>query len=171
MGIVGATLVAIALVGTPAADARLPVEVSVEAQAARLVALAVDPDPVATAELHARVRAGAAPGALMAMLDALRERPRADLGALVQTLAGYRRVDVRGRALAAWAALGERAADLAIAAAVEDTDLRIRRLAVALAERYPSAAAQMRIAALLAADPELAAELAAAAQLVPVEPS
>ncbi len=171
MGIVGAALVAFAVVGAPSAAEGTPVETSIEDQAARLVALAADVDPVAAAELRARVRAGAAPGALMAMLDLLRTKPRADLGDVVQTLAGYRRNDVRGRALAAWAALGGRDADLAIAAAAADTDEMIRRLAVALAQLHPSPAAQVRIAALLAADPDLAAEVSESPTLVPAEPT
>ncbi|MBX7082007.1 MAG: hypothetical protein K1X88_22565 [Nannocystaceae bacterium] len=145
-------------------------ERSVEEVSAKLLAWVADPDPAAAAALDARVRAGVPPGALLAVLDALARTPRLELGALLHELACYRSVDVRARALTAWAAMGDEAAPQAIARAAADVALPVRRLAVALAQRHPSAAARATIEDLLARDAELAAELAAPAPVLIEEP-
>ncbi len=147
------------------------VEHSVEDVTARLMALFAEPGPESAALLRARVDAGVPPGALLVLLDGQRAAPRADIMDVVQTLAGYRRVEVRARALAAWAASGGQDAVEAITRAADDTDPTIRRLAVALAAVHPSARADEIVAALLRDDPELAALLAAdGAAGVPSDP-
>jgi hypothetical protein len=144
---------------------------TVEAAAKHLLALLADPTPGAGTELRRRVDAGAPPGALTTMLDAYRTAPRIDVLDVVQALASYRRTDVRGRALAAWAEVGGAQSDRAIAAAASDVEPAIRKLAVALASRHPSPAAAQTIADLLARDEALAAELEAdEVELVPGDP-
>ncbi len=164
-------LAALVLAAAPA-RASAPVDPTVEEASRRLVALLADPTPEAALALRRRVEVGAPPGALMAMLDAFRSTPRIEVLDVVQELAGYRRADVRGRALAAWAATEGVQAERAIAAAAADTDPVIRKLAVALASLHPSAAAAKIVADLLARDTELAAELAdTELQLVPGDPT
>jgi hypothetical protein len=139
----------------------VPSEIAAMEVSARLRALLADRSPTAAIALRERVRLGAPPAALIAFLDAYGERPRAELLDVVRQLAQYRRVDVRAHALGAWAQTGPHEADLAIAAAADDVDAGIRRLAVALAERHPSPAASSRIADLLDHDRALAEEVAA----------
>lgn len=170
-------LVGIAIVVAAAALRPVPAQAepgrdtSVQEVGARLVALYDEPGPLTAASLRERVAAGVPPGALLVLLDRYRAAPRADLVDVVRTLASYRRVEVRGRALAAWAALGGRDAVAAIDLAAEDSALVVRRLAVALAAIHPSARADEIVAELLRDDPELAAELAAdAGPMVPEDP-
>jgi len=139
-----------------------PSERAVDQVAKRLVAWLADPAPEAATALRQRVRAGVPPRALIVLLDRYRQRPRAELADLVAELAGYRRVDVRAHALAAWAETGGRHADLAIAAASRDLERSIRRLAIAIAKRHPSPAADVYIGELLARDEVLAKEVEAA---------
>jgi hypothetical protein len=143
---------------------------SVEAVATRLVALFAEPGPVSAAQIRERIDGGLPPGALLVLLDAYRASPRADLVDVVKTLGTYRGVEVRARALAAWAALGGTDAVAAIAAAADDGEPIVRKLAVALAVAHPSARADEIVAELLRSDPDLAAELAESAQLVPEDP-
>lgn len=146
-------------------------ESSVEDVTARLVALYAEPGEASAAALRERVDAGVPPGALLVLLDAFRGAPRSELVDVVRTLSAYRGLEVRARALAAWASLGGTDALGAIALAAEDTDPLVRRLAVALAALHPSPPADDIVAALLRDDPELAAQLAAEAQpLVPEDP-
>lgn len=147
--------------GAPAKPATAPTEIAAMEVSARLRSLLADRSPSAALALRERVRLGAPPVALIAFLDAYRAHPRAELLDVVQQLAGYRRVDVRAHALGAWAQTNPHEADLAIAAAADDVDAGIRRLAVSLAERHPSAAASSRITELLDHDRALAEEVAA----------
>jgi hypothetical protein len=133
---------------------------SVEAVATRLVALLAEPGPVSAAQVRERVDGGVPPGALLVLLDAYRAQPRADLVDVVRGLGSYRGVEVRARALAAWAALGGNDAVGAITAAAADTDPLVRKLAVALAAAHPSSRADEIVAELLRSDTDLAAELA-----------
>jgi hypothetical protein len=144
-------------------DRAVPVrpETEVAAVSAHLVAWLQEPGSASADALRERVRRGAPPAALVAMLDAYQRAPRLELLDVVQQLASYRRVDVRARALVAWAASGPMHSDRAVAAAATDMAPSIRRLAVALSQRHPSAAAQVHVREMLAHDPELAAEAAA----------
>ena len=168
----------VGLVAITAAAALSPVRVqaqtpdtSVESVAQHLVGLLAEPGPVSAAMLRERIDAGVPPGAMLVVLDAYRAAPRDDLRDLVKALTTYRGLEVRLRALAAWAALGGSDADGAIAAAAEDIEPRVRRLAVALAAAYPSMRGDEVVAALLNSDRELAAELhAEATPLVPEGP-
>lgn len=169
--VVGIVAFAAVLGRAPSAVVAAPADASVQAVAERLVALLAEPGPVSAAMLRERVDAGVPPGALLVVLDAYRAAPRADLVEVVRSLAAYRGVEVRARALAAWAALGGSDAIAAIATAADDTDPLIRKLAVALAVAHPSMHSDETIARLLVADAELAAEIAAeAAPLVPEDP-
>jgi len=160
------------VVPSTAAAADDPPDRSVEDLAQRLCRWLADPDPTAAARLRAPVALGVPPGALLVLLDAYRAAPRPELSPMVQELAGYRRTDVRARALAAWAALDGAHADAAIAAAADDVERSIRKLAVALAQRFGTARADEIVAELLARDEPLRAEIeAAAAPIVPQEPS
>lgn len=152
--------------GAGAADVRAPVssERAIEQVAKKLVDWLADPSPAAAKALRERVRAGVPPRALLKFLDRYRATPRAEVLDVVQSLTGYRRIDVRSRALAAWAATDKKQAELAIAAAARDVVPSIRKLAVALAEQYPSKAAELVIDELLARDTELAAEVDGASQ-------
>lgn len=131
---------------------------SVEALAERLVAQLAEPGPQAAAEIRERIDAGVPPGALVVWLDAYRGAPRSDLLDVVSSLAGYRRVEVRGRALAALAANEGAHAVAAIEQAAADADPTIRRLALGLAQRHPSATADEIVRRLIASDPALASE-------------
>jgi len=166
--IAGVVVLATALGGSPV---QAEGDKSVEAVAARLVALFAEPGPTTAAQLRERVEGGVPPGALLVLLDAYRAAPRADLVDVVQGLGAYRGVEVRARALAAWAALGGTDAVAAIAAAADDGEPLVRKLAVALAAAHPSARADEIVAELLRTDPELAAHLAAeSGLLVPEDP-
>jgi hypothetical protein len=147
--------------GAGAADVRAPVsaEKATEQVAKRLVDWLADPSPDAAKALRERVRAGVPPRALLKFLDRYRAAPRAEVLDVVKSLTGYRRVDVRARALAAWAATDAKQAELAITAAARDVAPSIRKLAVALAKQYPSEAAAIVIDELLARDEGLAAEV------------
>jgi hypothetical protein len=149
--------------GAPKRRVTAPTELAAIDVTARLRELLADPRPAAAAALRERVGQGAPPVALLALLDAYRAKPRPELLDVVQGLASYRRTDVRAHALTAWAQTGPHEADLAIAAAADDLDPGIRRLAVSLAERHPSPAASSRIDDLLAHDHALAEEIAARA--------
>jgi hypothetical protein len=165
-----AALVMILCLGAGAAELRAA-ETSVEDVTARLVALYAEPGTESATALRERVDAGVPPGALLVLLDTFRAAPRSDLVDVVRMLSGYRGLEVRARALAAWASLGGSDAIGAIALAAEDTDPLVRRLAVALAVLHPSAPADEIVAALLRDDPELAAQIAAGDQpLVPEDP-
>lgn len=166
--ITGIVALAAALSGSPA---QAEGDKSVEAVATRLVALFAEPGPLSAAQLRERVDGGVPPGALLVLLDAYRAAPRADLVDVVQGLGTYRGVEVRARALAAWAALGGTDAVAAIGAAADDGEPLVRKLAVALAVAHPSARADEIVAELLRTDTELAAELASeSGLLVPEDP-
>lgn len=132
---------------------------SVEALAERLVTQLAEPGPQSAAEIRERIENGVPPGALVVWLDAYRGSPRYDLLDVVASLASYRRVEVRGRALAALAANEGTHSVAAIELAANDGDATIRRLAIGLAQRHPSATADEIIGRLLVRDPSLAAEL------------
>jgi hypothetical protein len=136
-------------------------EIAVVEVSAKLRGLLADRSPSAAATLRERVQLGAPPAALVALLDAYRARPRAELVDVVQDLAQYRRTDVRAHALLAWAETSAHDADLAIAAAATDVDPGIRRLAIVIAKLHPSPAASARISELLDHDRELAEAQAA----------
>lgn len=133
---------------------------SVEALAERLVTQLAEPGPQSAAEIRERIDNGVPPGALVVWLDAYRGAPRYDLLDVVSSLASYRRVEVRGRALAALAANEGTHSLAAIELAATDGDETIRRLAIGLAKRHPSATADEIVGRLLARDPALAAEVA-----------
>ncbi len=153
-----------------AADAMPNVpEQAVSEVSAHLVGWLGDASPASQRALRERVRRGAPPTALIAMLDAYRDAPRVELLDVVVELASYRRADVRGHALQAWAATSAAQADRAIAAATIDMDPAIRRVAWVLTRRHPSAAAQTHLREMLAHDPELARELEAATASAEVE--
>jgi hypothetical protein len=148
--------------GAGAADVRAPVspaERAIEQVTKTLLDALADPSPAAAKALRERVRAGVPPRALLKLLDRYRAAPRADVLDVVKSLTGYRRIDVRARALAAWAATDKAQAELAIAAAARDVAPSIRKLAVGLAKQYPSKAAELVIDELLARDEALAAEV------------
>jgi hypothetical protein len=170
-----ALVVALATVPCAATSARAATTVddrSVEALAQRLCRLLADPEPSAAIELRERVAAGVPPGALMVLLDAFRAAPRAELAGMVRELATYRRTEVRARAFAAWAALDGLDADAAIAAAADDLERPIRKLAVALAQVYGSATADAIVRDLLERDDVLRAEIEAdSAPIVPEGPT
>jgi hypothetical protein len=152
--------------GAGAANVRAPVspDRSTEQVAKRLVEWLADPSPEAAKRLRDRVNAGVPPRALLVLLDRYRAKPRTDVLDVVRSLAGYRRIDVRARAIAAWAATAPAQAELAITAAAHDVAPSIRKLAVALAKQYPSEAAEIAVEELLARDEALAAELNGAEQ-------
>ncbi|HWB74502.1 MAG TPA: hypothetical protein VG755_06095 [Nannocystaceae bacterium] len=155
--------------GTPQRMPTAPTEIAAVQVAAKLRALLADPSPKAVVALRERVQQGAPPAALVALLDAYRKQPRAELLDVVQELAQYRRSDVRAHALFAWAQTSAHEADLAIAAAATDVDPGIRRIAIVLAKQHPSPAASARIAELLDHDRPLADEVAAMAALEAAE--
>lgn len=134
----------------PATEARI------DAVAARLRAHVLDPRPEAGQVVTRAVRRGLPPAVLAVVLDVLREHPRADLLPVVRELACDRRVEIRGRAFVAWAALGGVQAQASIEAAADDLDPRLRRLAWVLATQHPSEAAERTVQALLARDAALA---------------
>lgn len=127
---------------------------------ARLHTWLEDPSPTAATAIRERVALGAPPAALIALLDELRSTPRASLLDVVQSLATYRRADVRGHAFAAWAEFGPEQAERAIAAAAVDLDPSVRRLVPALAARHPSERVEQLVVDLLDRDTELAAAMA-----------
>lgn len=118
-----------------------------------------DPSAAGAEAIRERVALGAPPDALVVLLEGMRESPRPDLADIAQGLAGYRRADIRGHAIAAWAELGGAQAERAIAAAATDLDPGIRTLAPALASRHPSERAAQIVVDLLARDADLAAVL------------
>ena len=109
--------------------------------------------------LAERIARGVPPGPLAAALDAIGRNPDPVYLAVVQREVSHRRVEVRGRALLALAALG--AAEDAVARAADDHDRRVRRVALFLAQHHSSPAIAAVIAELLRRDPELAAEAGA----------
>lgn len=122
----------------------------------------VEQDDAASVEaLRTRVDDGLPPAALSAMLDACREHPREDLEPLLRGLAMHRATAIRARALLAWAGLGPSQSVEAIAAAADDADAGIRRLAVALDRLHPSDRSDAVVSDLLAHDEGLAEELRA----------
>lgn len=123
-----------------------------------------DPSRDAARAIRERVELGAPPVALVALLDALRASPRPELLDVVQSLATYRRADIRAHAIAAWAEQGELEAVAAIAAASTDLDPKVRALVPALAAKFPSEEAEQILVDLLARDEALAAALAEAAE-------
>lgn len=143
----------------PTADAR-----AIAAVTQRLLELHAEAGVDAAEALRARIARGVPPRSLVAWLDRFRESPRVELLDVVVELSQYRRADIRGRALAAWAACGDVHSDRAIAAAIHDLDITVRRLAIALARRYPSAAASVYLDELLGRDPVLAEEVVAEAE-------
>ncbi|MBK6916960.1 MAG: hypothetical protein IPH07_06135 [Deltaproteobacteria bacterium] len=167
LGLVGALVLGDA--GTALA-AEAPAR-SVEELSTQLLGWLHDPDPLAAAAVVERVHQGVPPGVLLALLDAYRAAPRAELDALVRELTGYRRAEVRVRAVAAWAEQGAAAAESAVAFAAADVDIAVRRLAVSLATLHPSARADACVQELLARDAELAAELAQPPALWVEDPS
>ena len=137
--------------------------VSVEALANRLARWVADPDASAHQRAVQRVAQGVPPVALAAFLSAARTHPDALYTPVIAEAAHYRNVEVRGHALAALAALGPLEAERAIATAADDHDATIRRLAWALSRLHPSPASHEVVAKMLARDPDLAEEIAAAA--------
>lgn len=121
-----------------------------------------DPSSEGAAAIRERVELGAPPAALVALLDALRTTPRAELVDVVQSLATYRNPTVRAHAIAAWAEQGELEAVAAIAAASTDLEPKIRALVPALAKKFPSEEAEQILVDLLARDELLATSLAEA---------
>ncbi|MCR9161134.1 MAG: hypothetical protein ACE37F_13285 [Nannocystaceae bacterium] len=124
-----------------------------------LIELVEQDDEASATELETRVDDGLPPAALSAMLDACREHPRQDLQPLIKDLAMHRASAIRARALLAWAGLGPSQSVDAIAAAADDADPGIRRLAVALDRLHPSDRADAVVSELLAQDEALAEEL------------
>ena len=143
---------------------------SVEALSRRLEAWVSDPDPAANAKAVHRVSQGVPPGAMVAFLVAVTEHPRPAFESVVKTATRYRKIGVRGHALAAWAAFGPRQAAEAIALAVDDGEQGIRRLAVALQHEHASPTSDALVARMLERDATLAAEASAPVNLVPDEP-
>lgn len=123
-----------------------------------------DPSADGGRAIRERVDLGAPPVAIIALLDALRASPRAELLDVVQTLATYRRADIRMNAIAAWAEYGELEAVAAISAASTDLDPKVRALVPALAAKFPGEEAEQILVDLLARDEALAAALAEAAE-------
>lgn len=136
-------------------------EVSVEALGNRLAGWVADDDPKSHAKAVARVKRGVPPGALGAFLVAAREHPATAYREVIDAAARHRDVTVRGRALAALAASGPKAAERAIARAADDHDRTIRRLAWALERIHPSPKAHEIVKEMLERDAELAEEVAA----------
>lgn len=126
-----------------------------------LLELVEQDDEASVDALQTRVDDGLPPAALSAMLDACREHPRQDLEPLLRELAMHRATAIRARALLAWAGLGPTESVDAIAAAADDSDAGIRRLAVALDRLHPSDRADAVVSDLLAHDEALAEELEA----------
>ncbi len=126
-----------------------------------LLELVEQDDEASVDALKTRVDDGLPPAALSAMLDACREHPRQDLEPLIRELAMHRATAIRARALLAWAGLGPTQSVDAIAAAADDADAGIRRLAVALDRLHPSDRADAVVSELLAHDEALAEELEA----------
>ena len=126
-----------------------------------LLELVEQDDEASARTLQTRVDDGLPPAALSAMLDACREHPRQDLEPLLRELAMHRATAIRARALLAWAGLGPSQSVDAIAAAADDGDAGIRRLAVALDRLHPSDRADAVVSDLLAHDEALAEELEA----------
>lgn len=124
-----------------------------------LLELVEQDDESSAKALQTRVDDGLPPAALSAMLDACREHPRQDLEPLLRDLAMHRATAIRARALLAWAGLGPSQSVDAIAAAADDSDAGIRRLAVALDRLHPSDRADAVVEDLLAHDEALAEEL------------
>lgn len=118
-----------------------------------------DPSPAAAAAIRDRVEQGAPPAALLVLLEGLRAAPRTELVGVVESLAAYRRADVRAAAIAAWAE-HDGQAERAIAQAAGDLDPAVRRLVPALGARHPSDVAEQLVVDLLAQDAALAAALA-----------
>ena len=143
---------------------------SIEALSRRLEAWVSDPDPAANAKAVHRVAQGVPPGAMVAFLVAVTEHPRPAFESAVETATRYRKVGVRGHALAAWAAFGPRQAAEAIALAVDDRERGIRRLAVVLQQTHASPTSEALVARMLERDATLAAETSAPLNLVPEEP-
>ena len=135
--------------------------VSVEALGNRLAGWVADADPKSHAKAVARVERGVPPGALGAFLVAAREHPDGIYREVIDAAARHRDVTVRGRALAAMAVNGRKAAEQAIARAADDHDRTIRRLAWALERIHPSPAAHEIVKEMLEHDEELAEEVAA----------
>lgn len=129
-----------------------------------------DPDPAANAKAVERVAQGVPPGAMVAFLVAVAEHPRPAFESAVETATRYRKVAVRGHALAAWAAFGPTQAAQAIERAVDDREQGIRRLAVVLEQSHASPTSEALVVRMLERDATLAAENAAPAHLVPDEP-
>jgi hypothetical protein len=109
--------------------------------------------------LAERLTRGVPPGPLAAALDAIGRNPDPVYRAVVQREVSHRRVEVRGRALLALAALGS--AEDAVARAADDHDRRVRRVALFLAQHHSTPVIAAVIAELLRRDPELAAEAGA----------
>ncbi len=165
-------LATVPFAATPARAASSAEDDSVGQLARWMCETLVDPEPAAATALRERIAAGVPPGALMAFLDAFRTTPREELASTMRELAGYRRVEVRARAFAAWAALDGLQADAAIALAADDVERSIRKLAVALAQHHGTASADAVIADLLTRDEALRAEIEAESQpIVPEEPT
>lgn len=143
---------------------------SVEALSRRLEAWVSDPDPAANAKAVHRVAQGVPPGAMVAFLVAVTEHPRPAFESTVKTATRYRKLAVRGHALAAWAAFGPQQAAEAIALAVDDREQGVRRLAVALQQAHASPTSEALVARMLERDATLAAEASAPVNLVPDEP-
>ena len=147
----------------PAAEARI------ESVAAGVRVLALDPAPEAGKRLAEQVQRGLPPAVLAVLLDVLGAHPRGDLTPIVVRLTRDRRPEIRARAIVAWAALGERFAMQAIAAAADDIDARIRVLAWVLAQRHPSPSSDAVVQALAARDAEIAARVDADRRLASAE--
>jgi len=134
----------------------------VDALAQRLTRWVADSDVQAHDKALRRVRSGVPPAALAAFLAAARAHPDARYTPVLLDATRYRKVSVRGQALAALACMGPAHAERAIALAAGDHDFTIRRLAWALERLHPSPTSHEVIAALLERDTELAEALATA---------
>ena len=99
-----------------------------------------DPDPASARRLTEMVERGLPPAAVVVLLESARKHPRQDLAELLLHLSLYRRVAIRGRALAALVALGGDPAEAAVLRGLDDVDGRVRRLAMVLTEGFSTPA-------------------------------
>jgi hypothetical protein len=155
------------MTGAVGSDPQAPRAVAATERAASAVSAhfrewVADPSSEGAAAIRERVELGAPPVALVALLDALRTTPRAELVDVIQSLATYRNPQVRAHAIAAWAEQGELESLAAIAAASIDLEPKIRALVPAIAAKFPSEEAQQMLVDLLARDEALAKALAEA---------
>ena len=99
--------------------------------------LASDHSPEAVQHLIKDIQRGLPPVALVALLESLRTSPRGDLTGIVLKLSSHRRPAVRGYACQVLIAQGSPWARGAILVAIEDHDLRVRKIGYEAIERSP----------------------------------